>query len=212
MIQTQPRMRMRTPTHHFTVPAPMGMSMLLRCCLRPMPGWMQGNTLRGVLVFLNIRVLVFLNITLSVWLRNASLWTPVDCASAGGWPEIVELLADAQADVCTSDKPNKVSDLGQLCHIPIGAPSVGNTPPPGMQRRQCAGSGDPDTEWSKCGCIEPGWFELSGSGHRERTNVRVFCSVFMCVQVACCAHVLFSIAAFLMLALVALCEVFCFVF
>ena len=48
---------------------------------------------------------------LGLLLRNASLWTPVDCASAGGWAAIVELLADAQADVCTTDKPNKVKDL-----------------------------------------------------------------------------------------------------
>ncbi|KAL5457262.1 hypothetical protein EMCRGX_G034509 [Ephydatia muelleri] len=47
--------------------------------------------------------------------RNASLWTPVDCASAGGWAAIVELLADAQADVCTTDKPNKVTPLHLAC-------------------------------------------------------------------------------------------------
>ena len=77
-------------------------------------------------------------------LRNASLWTPVDCASAGGWPEIVELLADAQADVCTTDKPNKVKDLKIVgyCHLVLIA-SVGDPPSPGMQRGQSAGGGSP---------------------------------------------------------------------
>ena len=96
----------------------------------------------------------------------------------------MELLADAQADVCTTDKPNKVKDLeGILSRALIGASSLGDTSSSGLQGGQRAGSGGPYAEWSKCGHTGPGWSELSGSGHREWTDV---CFGGLVLGIICC--------------------------
>ena len=134
--ETQCWTRMRTPTRPCTWPAPTGTWAWPRSWWRQMLTWSQGQGTPsssgwGGMINYTLALLVPCGLCHHCIIspRNVILWTPMDCAAAGGHHKLIQLLIDAEATLDPQDKSKVSTALKAVANF-VGKHSVLQFPPP----------------------------------------------------------------------------------